>query len=248
MGILASPVSLQTLITRVLQRSNLEGSIDYTNAGNKFCTVAELTDLLNSSYANEVWDLLREFVGDNYCRSVPPFTLTTNANQTLYQCPADLLAIISVDVYINGAFAWSARRYYEFERNLLKAVPFGWNTGYPVRYQLQGMGTAQSINFLSIPESSYRVDLNYIKNAPVLVNLTDTLDDVNGWSEIAVLDAASKLLIKDGQLDVAQYLDARKNALVAKVRAMGPQRHAGEPEVVNQLQQNGLWGNGGWLE
>lgn len=239
---MASPVTLQALINRTLQRANLEGAIDYTNAGNKFCTAAEVTDLLNSSIANEVYDLLRQSVGDNYFRQKSTFF--TTVNQTLYQAPNDLLAIISVDIWLGGQYPVSGKRYFESQRNLLRAFPYGWNYTYPVFYQLQGSGRNAAINFLSVPNGGYQVDVNYIPTFSPLQNLDDTYDDVNGWSEIAVLDAACKLLLKDGQLDTAQYLEQRKANMVQKIRAMGPQRHAGEPEVVNVLQYRAEWGDG----
>jgi len=242
---LASYVSLQILTNRVLQRANLEGACDFTNASPpiKFCSQQEIADLLNSSYENEVYDLLRQNVGDNYFRKL--FTFTTNQGQTLYPAPQDLAAIISVDVWLGGQYPVSAKRYQEAQRNMLRAFPFGWNVTYPVYYQLQGSGPNSNINFLSAPNAGFQVDLNYCPTYQPLVNLTDVLDDINGWSELAVLDAASKLLIKDGQLDVAQYLDARKASLIAKVRSMGPQRHAGEPETVNMIENSGrAWGDG----
>lgn len=243
---MANYVTLQTLTNRVLQRANLEGSLDATNAGLKFCTQNEVTDLVNSSLANEVYDLLRESVGDNYFRKT--FTFTTTEATTFYTIPSDLLTIISVDVWLGGQYPVCAKRYQEGQRNILRAFPFGWNYTYPVYYQLQGSGPSGGINFLAAPNAGFRIDLNYCPTCPQLVNLTDTWDDINGWSEIAVLDAASKLCIKDGQLDVAQYLDARKGALVAKVRAMGPQRHAGEPEAVNIIENRPNWGDGGFFE
>lgn len=243
-----SYVSLQTLINRVLQRSNLEGAIDYTNASPpvKFCSVAEVTDLINEGYKNEVYDLLRQYVGDNYFRSVPPFTFYTLSTTTLYPAPQDLLSIISVDVWAGGQYPLSARRYQEDQRNALRGFPIGWSSPYPGWYQLQGSGPTLSINMLPAHSAGFQVDVNYVKNFTPLVNLTDVLDDINGWSEIAILDAASKLALKDGQIDVSQYLRQMKAEFKAKIQAMGPQRSPGEPERVNMIEGRTEYGDG-WM-
>jgi len=239
---MASFVSLQTLINRTLQRASKEGSIDYTNAGNKFCTAAEITDLLNSSLATEVYDLLRINVGENYFRRT--FTFFTQQGTLNYPLPGDFLSLISVDVWLGGNYPISAKRFYENQRNMLRTVPFGWSAAYPVYYQLQGSGVRASIAFRSAPSAGFKIDLNYCPTCPTLVNLIDQYDDVNGWSEIAVLDAATKLLIKSNELEKAQYLEQRKEKMKLRIAAMGPMRTAGEPETVNVIENRQEPGDG----
>lgn len=233
---MASLVQLQTLITRVRQRANIEGA-------NAFITDAEITDCLNQSYANEVYDLLRQFVGEQYLTRPLPYTFLTQPNVSSYPQPADLLSLTGVDIWLGGNAPISGRRYSISERNKYRAFPFGWNYGSPVGYTLQG----PNINFLSVPTAAFQVDLYYVPVFKALVELTDTLDDVNGWSEIAVLDAAIKCLIKEGSLDMANFLEGRKAALVQKVKSAGPNRHANEPEQVNQIAFRSEWGDG-WLD
>lgn len=233
---MASLVSLSTLIARVRQRANLEGAT-------AFIPDSEITDSLNVALA-EVYDLLRENVGDNYFRKT--FTLTTTQSVTLYTLPSDFLSVISVDIWLGGSFPLSGRRYFENQRNLLRAWPFGWDYTRPVFYQVQGSGASSSINFLSAPNAGFRVDINYCPVPTPLVNNTDTWDDINSWAEMAVLDAAVKCCIKDGQLDVANCLDTRKERMRQRIQAMGPQRHAGEPEQVNIIANRTEWSDGWW--
>lgn len=213
----------------------------------KFVSQAEVTDLLNVALATEVWDLLLQFVGENYCRSPQPFTLMTVGGTFVYSVPQNMRSIVSVDLWLGGQYPVSARRYSEDMRNALRGYPLGWNAAYPAFYELQGFGSNQSIVFRPTPNLGFQVDINYIQNCPVLSNLTDIWDDVNGWSELAVLDAAAKLCVKDGQLDVAQYLGAQKERMIQKIRAAGPNRHAGEPERVQIIENRMEWGSG-WVD
>lgn len=235
---MGNPVTLQTLITRVRQRGNLEGAT-------AFITDAEIADCLNSSLANEVYDLLRLNVGEQYYRKT--VSITTQQGVSSYLSPSDMLSLISIDVWLGGQYPVSAKRYYENQHNMLRAFPFGWNYTYPVYYSILGSGPQGSINFLSAPDAGYQVDINYCPVMTQLVNPNDTFDDVNGWSEIAVLDAATKCLIKSKQLETAEYLEARKEKLVVKVKAMSAYRHSGEPEQVNIIANRPQFGDG-WLE
>src|ERR1039458_7576738 len=120
---MASYVTAQQLILRDRQRTNLENATT-------FIPDSEILDCLNGSLANEVYDLLRQSVGDNYYRQ--KFTFHTSQGVYNYLLPSDLLTDISVDVWFGGQFPYSARRYAEADRNVLRGVPFGWGPAYPL--------------------------------------------------------------------------------------------------------------------
>jgi hypothetical protein len=264
---MSSPVTLGTLITRGRQRTNTEGDV-------LGVTDLEWTDNLNVSLATEVYDLCRQAVGENYYRK--PYTFSTGNSRTAYDLPADFLSLMSVDIYlagttISGAWKINARRYLEKERNLYQGVPLGWYTGAMVMYSTTG----QQITFQQPSIVGWQVTLNYVPTSPKLggganmngtllaptptwpqgvptqpCNYTDVWDDINGWSEIAVLDAARKCALKKNRLDLVQVLAMEKERLKAQVKSLLPLRNAGEPlrpQIFGRSTGQGMGGGGfGW--
>lgn len=240
-----NPVTLTTLIARVRSRANIGGAT-------LFIPDSEITDHLNGSLAIELYDLVRQSVGDQYYRKT--YLFSTNPSQpdpSIYDLPGDFAAIISVDCYLTaqtGASAprANARRYMEEERNLYLNMPIGWSYGELgwILYSLVG----NQIRLQPAPPSAMQVGLNYVPVAPKLVNPGDTWDDLNGWSEVAVLDAASKCCLKMRLADMVQLLDQKRDRLEQKIRALIPLRHAGEPERPHYFNRRN-WGDGwepGW--
>jgi hypothetical protein len=207
----------------VRQRANLEGAT-------AFVPDAEVTDALNESLA-ETYDLIRLAVGDNYYRS--QFGITTITGQALYTLPADFLALISVDVLWSSSISLSAKKFTEAERNIFKFWNTGWVYNQPVYYQEQG----SNIALIPTPTSAVQVNLNYVPACPKLANPGDLFDGVNGWEEHAVLDAAIKLLIKDGDAEMLTMLESRKARIEARIQQFGAQR-GGMAERVQDLASN----------
>jgi len=224
---MASPVSLTTLQTRVLQRANLEGAT-------AFISTSELTDCINASIA-EWYDLVRlsEWGGQYYRSSV---TFNTTGNQSFYSFATigapDFLSLLSIDVAIASNMVLNARPYQEETRNMFRQYPVGgWFYTRPIFYQLQNEG----INFIPTPQSSFAITINYVPVAPTLVNGTDTLNSVNWWDEWIVLDAAIKLLVKDGQLDIVPLLMGMRESQASRIRLAAPSRDQMQAEVVHDV-------------
>ena len=232
-----NPVTLTTLITRVRQRANLEGAT-------AFVTDAEITDHLNVSLANEVYDLVSQATGDNYYRRT--FTFQTVNNLFVYDLPSDFYRIKSVDIQLGPNQAIPGRRFMEEERLVMQQYgPLGWSLYTTTLYTLY----ASQIKFIPTPGASFTIVLNYVPTSPQLYNTQDTWDDVNGWSELAVLDAAAKCALKQRAFDLVQALDMKKDRLAQKVRGLIPMRHEGEPERTHMFQRGNWgdgWDNGNW--
>ena len=258
-----NPVSLGTLIRRTRDRWN--------GAGDNSVTDWEIADSINVSLACELYDLVRQAVGDQYYRKAEIITLAQNV--AAYDLPADHVSTISVDVWTSpvgsvvppgtyGATTLkiSARRYMEYERNLYQQFAYliGWAVGNTVLYSLTG----QQITFQPIPNQALQIQLNYVPTSPQLgggektdgagnglgvpCSYTDTWDDINGWAELAVLDAAAKCCLKKNRPDMVMALGQRQALLRTKVASVISLRHAGEPERPNLPFGRG--GGDGWLE
>jgi hypothetical protein len=254
----ASPVSLGTLITRVRQRIGMEVA---AGASGTTATITdwEITDCLNVSLSNKLYDVVRQAVGDQYYRK--QYIITTVASTQAYDLPGDFLNAISVDVWLQSPstpmttnLKINARRYMEYERNFYQNILLGWSEGCTVLYTL----SAQQIVFQPTPITSSWIGLNYVPTSPQLGggqspttpgtpnNYTDTWDDINGWAEIAILDAAAKCALKLKQFDTMSACAQMAAAMRQDIQALIQLRHAGEPERAQFPQAVG-WGDG-WRE
>lgn len=197
----------------------------------------ELNDYINESLA-ELYELVRSSFGQDYYRKVYTFTTTSAAS---YNLPADMMALISVDVPLGGNLVLTARPYMENERNKFKFFPFGaWTMHQPIYYRLTGAtdGTgnaAQTISFMPTPTGSYTVNVNYVPVPPVLVADADTFDGVAGWEEYAVCDAAIKVALKNQQYDLMQALEGRKAQITMRIEKMASEHDGGAPERVHDV-------------
>jgi hypothetical protein len=235
---MAYPVNLAQLITRVLQRTNLEG---YYGA-ESFITPGEMTDAINASIA-DWYDMIRltTFGGQYYRSSAPinPPTGLTIPQQQIYSLPPDFLSMLSVDVYLSTTWKLKARPYQEEDSAMFSGpnIPAGWSYSTTVWYQLQGANIA----FLPIPSGAYNVTLNYTPVAPQLSLNGGQLDSVNSWDEFIVLDVSAKMLLKDGQLDTRQAILAEREAQRQRIEGAAGERDQGGAEVVHDVVGRGGW-------
>lgn len=92
---------------------------------------------------------------------------------------------------------------------------------------------------LQAPVDAQTVHLEYIPAAPILVDPTDTLDGVNGWEEVIVLEACIKAYRKknlDPSALAAELQDER-----ARITKMA-YRDAGTPNTLTRVRNRGI----GW--
>jgi hypothetical protein len=262
-----NPVTLGTLIQRVRQRYGGEGAVQNISDW-------EITDHINVSWGTELYDIVRASVGDKYYEQ--PYVLAMQSNVQTYDLPADFLSLLSLDVWLgvpgtpgSTQLKINGMRYMEYERNMYQQILVGWNQGATVLYTLIG---ASQIRFQPTPTQALYVQLNYVPVAPKLgggpngagplsgittpqypagiplqpCNYSDVFDDINGWAEVVVLDAAKKCCLKLNRLDMVAALNVERIDLRKRIESVVPLRHAGEPERVN-FPQARLFGDG-WLE
>lgn len=232
---MARSVTLATLESRVLRRANLEGAM----GPNSFITQAELDDAINESLA-ELYDLLRAGYGQDYF--VNTSTFNTTANTASYALPGDFMSMLGVDITFGQNLVITGRPYMWTERNRYKWYP-GWIYSQPVFYRIIG----GNITFIPSPGGSFSVTLNYVPAFQSLTLPGSTFDGVAGWEEYAVLDAAIKLLIKDGDPDMIGVLQGRLAQMKQRIDGLAAQRDAGAPERVQDVTLNDGWiGRPGW--
>lgn len=224
----STTLQLSDLITAVRQRA------DFVNS--QFVTDAELTSYINQSYF-ELYDLLVQKYGDNYYVQSPYIFVTDGINQ-FFTLPTDFYKLLGVDLALASTLdSWVTIRPFNFSDRNRYAVP-NFQSFYGVtnmRYRLNG----SQLWLTPIPAANQSIRVWYVPELVTLVNPTDTVDGVSGWTEYIIVDAAIKALAKE-ESDVSPFM-IQKAALITRIEAAAENRDAGSPPTVADGQWSDLW-------
>jgi len=212
-------ITLAELKTQARQRSDMENS--------EFVSDAELTSYVNASLA-ELHDLLIASYNDDYMMEENIFVSTESLT---YDLPADFYKLRGVDVRRGPTGQWATVKRYNFNRRNEQQNAYAWNLlGLPyIEYRLVG----SQIRFNRTPDAQLQFRIWYHPKATKLVDNADNYDDVNGFAEYVVVDAAIKMMQKE-ESDVS-VLMAQKEALRQRIMAMAANRDANESASVTDI-------------
>jgi hypothetical protein len=193
-------------------------------AYSQFVTDTELNAYINSSYS-ELYEMMQDhdmFLSDGYQTSI-----TSGSTLAL---PNDFWRLRGVD-YLVAPNQWLTVHQFNFEKrnkynaNYLQAYA---GTNLPSRvYHLKG-------NKLLVYPANNNIgtyQIWYVPVCPTLYLDSDTLADVQNWSEYIVVDAAIKVYQK--QEKDASLLFARKSDLKQRIQAQSVNRDMGTEMVVD---------------
>lgn len=232
-----TPTTLQTIITGVRQRTNMEN--------NQFVTDAELTTEINKSLCQLDMMLVSRF--DDY-KITPSAALTPDASGRL-ALPTDFLKLRGVDVVVTAGDpdGYLPLKRFSFRQRIRKPYLLGTATGYGpaiVEYRLQG--AYLQLEPIAIATAwTYRVW--YTPDYVPLVLATDTLQsymDSQSWYEYAVVDCSIKVLAKQ-DLDPATFVQQKAELAELITRVSTPHRDNGDPAFVVDTRYDNSNG-GGW--
>lgn len=227
-----TPTTLQTILTGVRQRTNMEN--------NQFVTDPELTTEINKSLSQLDMMLVSKF-SDYKLTSV--ILSVTNTNQLAL--PADFLKLRGVDAQFNAQDpdGYCTLRQFSFQKRNRKPYGYSGPIGfgpYAVEYRLQGqmilLEPAQTA-----AQWAYRVW--YVPDFIPLVLTTDPLQsymDSQAWYEYAVVDVAIKVLAKQ-DLDPSVFASQKAELTELILKLSAPNRDAGEPIAIVDTR---CWDNG----
>jgi hypothetical protein len=232
----------------------------------QFLTDDEWDFNINQS-TTRLYDLLITKFGEKYFLA-PPLVFNTNGTAAyplpdgaLYGAAPALYKLAGVDCGINAT------------NNQWFTLPkFNWIDRN--RYNtLQLAGTVQSIYglsycdfgnmlyFIPLPTSAQTIQLWYIPMLKQMLLDTDMMAfSISGWSELVIVDAAIKALIKEESYDQATALIAERTALIDRIEETAANRDVGQPNTVSNTRAragdqnfggpfngfNGFGGGGGW--
>lgn len=212
-------ITLLELRTRARQIADKENSNHVTDE--------ELTSYVNMAIA-ELHDLLIGAYSSDYFIDTEIFS--TVANETTYALPSDFYKLRGVDAAIRTGEYASLRPFNFNERNRNDSfASWGLMTGPSIRYRLLG----NNIVFSPAPDSVYSIRLWYVPQATVLVSDSDTLTDLNQYSEYVVYDAAIRILTKE-ESDIGPLM-VKKQEIVQRIKEMAQNRDAGQPEAISDI-------------
>ncbi len=219
-------ITLEEIKAQARQRSDMEDSA--------FVGDAELTSYINSSLA-ELHDMLVAAFCEDYYMEEFSFSATTSLTYPLPDGTGDpaqpaFYKLRGVDVR-KGSGDWATVKRFNFNERNEQANSSAFAVfGLPyLEYRLVG----SNIRFNRKPDAGLEFRIFYYPKAVVLADDDDSYDDINGFAEYIVVDAAIKMLNKE-ESDVT-VLAAQKRALVARITAMAQNRDANEPESVTDV-------------
>jgi hypothetical protein len=193
----------------------------------QFVSDAELNQYINNSIA-ELHDILCEAYGSEYY--VQSVESSIVANQDDYDLPSDFYELKGVDLRVNNDAWLTIRRFMFNERNRDSDFNVWDFAGVSnVRYRIVG----NKLKFSPMPDRNATYRLWYVPVATKLEADTDTLDDMNAYSEYVIVDAAIKMMQKE-ESDVS-ILMAQKQALEKRIRDKSQNRDAGQAQIISDI-------------
>ena len=228
------------LVTRVRQRADMVDNYfvgdseiqTYLNAG-----IAELHDLLIQTYGQDYYVSSSTFNTAAGTSSYPIASSTSGPNIT------NFYKLRGMDAKINGSDWFTLRPFNFNERNVYSNWGSWSLLGLTnIRYRLVG----SNIEFIPEPDNVTAVRVWYIPTAQQFSSTTPatsttTFDDINGYAEYVVIDAAIKCLQKE-ESDVS-VLYAQKKDMKRRIEESANNRDAGSPLSVSDVyrENNEFW-------
>lgn len=221
----------------------------------QFVTTSEWNVYINQSYF-ELYDLLIDTYEDYYVAT--PYVFTTDGTTFQYPLPngvttrdaisnlvvAPFYKLMGVDIGLSGTSnAWVTLKKFEFiarNRFVFPQVTSTFLGVFNLRYRLVG----NTIYFIPTPSAGQFIRTWYFPKLTTLLQDTDRLDGISGWTEYVVVDAARKALLKE-ESDTSMLM-AEKQALIKRIEESAMNRDAGQPDTVSDTRSaTGFWGGYG---
>lgn len=208
-----------------------------------FVTMPEWNTYINQSYF-ELYDLLVTTYGDEYFVA-EPYKFTTDGTE-FFDLPTDFYKLMGIDLGLNGASApnagWVTLKRFNFiarNRYVFPQTPSGYYAVNNPQYHLLG----NQVQFIPPPSAGQVMRLWYVPRMTQLLQDTDMLDGISGWTEYVCVDAAIKALMKE-ESDTSMLM-MRKQGLLKRIEATAQNRDVGEPQTISDTRRyTNLYGFG----
>lgn len=206
----------------------------------QFVTDSEWNMYINQAYF-ELYDLLVTEYEDYFMKA--PLQITTDGSQQV-TLPTDFYKLLGVDLGLaNNTTAWITLKKFDFiERNRyvypqINSTFFGC---FNLQYRLMG----NSLFFIPTPSAGQFMRIWYIPKLTQLLQDTDILTGVSGWSDYVIVDAAIRA--KEKQEDDCSVLMMQKQGLMKRIEDSAMNRDAGQPDTISSTRFNDVGGGYGF--
>lgn len=208
----------------------------------EFLTEDEWNFNINQS-AFRLYDLLVTKFGEKYFLAPPLQFQTTGAqyyplpNGLNYDAAPALFKLAGVDAGINASNnQWfTLPKFNWIDRNRYATLQLA-GTVQSI-YGLAYCENGSNIFFIPAPTTAQTIQLWYVPIMQQLLKDTDMLPfSMSGWSEIVMVDAAIKALVKEESYDQAMVLVAERTALLDRIQETAANRDVGQPNTVSNTR------------
>ncbi len=219
----------------------------------QFLTTDEWNSNINQSIY-ELYDILVTKFGDDYFLA-PPLTFTTTG-ATVYPLPDGtnfptspaLYKLVGVDCGVAvGNNAWvTLPRYNWIDRNKFIYPQLQANALGVFNLSYRQMGN--QLYFIPNPTAGQYIQLWYVPMMTQLLQDTDMLSfSISGWSELIIVDAAIKALLKEESFEQASALETIKMKILERIETTAANRDVGQPNTISDTRSNtGFYDGGGF--
>ena len=155
----------------------------------------------------------------------------------LYSSAPAFYKVTGVDVSVNpGNGQWfSLPKFNWIDRNRYSTLQLS-GTVQSI-YGLAYCDFGSNLYFIPSPQASLFIQLWYIPIMNQMLLDTDMLPfSISGWSEVVMVDAAIKALIKEESYDQAQILIGERGGLLESIETAASNRDAGQPNTVSNTR------------
>lgn len=214
----------------------------------EFLTDDEWNFNINQS-ANRLYDLLVTKFGDKYFLAPPiqiptaQFTVSQGMafipmpNGSLFSAAPALYKLAGVDVSVNpGNGQWfTLPKFNWIDRNRFSTLQLS-GTVQSI-YGLAYCENGTNIWFIPQPQASLYVQLWYVPMLAQMLLDTDMMAfSISGWSELVIVDAAIKALMKEESYEQAAILIQERSGLLDRIETTAANRDVGQPNTISNTR------------
>lgn len=217
-----------TLGTMTFRVSNDNGSTYGSTITSATAGVHWLSDLaLMVTFASGTYNANNTYTGSTYAKP------TTTSGQLAYALPTDfyklhrLFVTDSSDSLIELDMVTS-----EDEPSLRES-----DTAKPRYCQIRD----GFFDLMPRPDGTYTINMLYVPTAPILVADSDTFDGWNGYEEYPVCYAAHEMLLKEGDIELANMVMQKMNKMAQRISRAAADRDHGTPMRVQDVRGALSW-------
>lgn len=215
----------------------------------KFVTTAEWNFFINQAYA-ELYDLLITVYEDYYV--APRLTFTVNGTDSLYDLPNGqnysgaraFYKMYGVDLGLDSSSnAFVTLKKFDFISRNKYVFPQITTTFLGV-FNLQYRVIGNQLMFVPVPGGNQIVGIWYYPRLRWLLQDTDVMDGVSGWTQYPIVRAAKYALDKE-ESDTSK-LDEELLYLKTRIEESAMNRDVGQPDTISNTRSWGeRWGMDG---